>query len=172
MDFSLVRVDNRLVHGQILEAWLPYTKAASIIIADDDVAGDFFRETVIKMAVPSDIEVLVFTIEEFSRLYTYNHSGGKRTILLFSTIGNALRSYDLGFKFRKLNIGNVYNEEGKIRFAASIFLTEKDIRDLQSMSEAGVIIDLRCVPRDKPLNFGDIAGKISAASRSSSDEQG
>ena len=54
MDIALVRVDNRLVHGQIIEGWVPYVRANCIFVVDDDVASDFFRETVIKMAVPRE----------------------------------------------------------------------------------------------------------------------
>jgi len=68
-----VRVDNRLIHGQILEAWVPYVQAACIVVADDDVANDFFRETVIRMAVPRDIEVVITSVADFAK----NHSYGR-----------------------------------------------------------------------------------------------
>ena len=77
MDIALVRVDNRLVHGQILEAWVPFIKASCIIVVNDHVASDFFRETVIKMAVPRDVQVIISSIEEFSRNFTYQE-GKKR----------------------------------------------------------------------------------------------
>jgi PTS system mannose-specific IIB component len=159
VDFALVRVDNRLVHGQILEAWLPYIKASCIVVADDDVANDFFRETVIKMAVPREVEVLVYSIEEFSKTCAYGEINQKKAILLYSTIENALRSYDLGFRFKRLNIGNVYSDDARIRCAASILLSEKDIHDIQILSDAGVIIECRCVPRDKSLDSKDFLKK-------------
>ncbi len=156
LDFTLIRVDNRLVHGQILEAWLPYVKASCIVIADDEVANDFFRETVIKMAVPRDIEVLIYSIEEFGKSHVYDESYGRKAILLFSSIADSLRCFDLGFKFRRLNIGNVYSDQNYIRCGASLFLSESDMVRLKRMSDAGVRIDLRCVPRDKSLDFKEI----------------
>jgi len=44
MDIALVRVDSRLVHGQIIEAWVPYLKIRCICVANDEVANDFFRD--------------------------------------------------------------------------------------------------------------------------------
>jgi PTS system mannose-specific IIB component len=44
MEIALVRVDNRLVHGQIIEAWVPFIHAGCIVVVDDDVASDFFRK--------------------------------------------------------------------------------------------------------------------------------
>ncbi len=153
MDFTLVRVDNRLVHGQILEAWLPYTKASCIIVADDAVASDFLHETVIKMAVPREIEVAIYGIQEFSSSHTYSEKNHKKAIVLYSTIESALKSYQLGFKFEKLNIGNVYSENFSLRCAASIQLSDHDISEIQTLLDLGVSVECRCVPKDKPINM-------------------
>ncbi len=62
LNIELVRVDNRLVHGQILESWVPHVKAQCIIVADDAIAGDVLNKTVIRMAVPSEIELIINTM--------------------------------------------------------------------------------------------------------------
>ena len=46
------RVDNRLVHGQVIEAWLPYTGAKHLVVANDELAGDVIRQQIIELAVP------------------------------------------------------------------------------------------------------------------------
>ena len=112
VDFVLIRVDNRLVHGQILEAWVPSVKASCIIVVDDEVSEDFFRETVIKMAVPRDIEVLIFGVDEFAESCKTLEKNHKKAILLFSSIHDAFKVFGSGFKYLALNIGNVYNDEG------------------------------------------------------------
>jgi len=66
----LIRIDNRLVHGQILEAWIPFISASHIVVVNDDVADDPFRESIIKMAVPREIEIRIYNIEEFARNIT------------------------------------------------------------------------------------------------------
>jgi mannose/fructose/N-acetylgalactosamine-specific phosphotransferase system component IIB len=108
-DIALVRVDNRLVHGQILEAWVPYIKAKCIMVVNDTIASDFYNETVIRMAVPSKIEVIFSPVEEFAKNYTFSRNNGKKTIVLFSTVADVTKAYRLGFHFDKLNIGNIYN---------------------------------------------------------------
>jgi len=87
MNCVLVRVDNRLVHGQIIEAWVPHLKIAQIIVVDDEVASDFFRETVIKMAVPSEMVVKIKSVEDFVREALGEAQGGARSIVLFSGSG-------------------------------------------------------------------------------------
>ena len=155
-DIALVRVDNRLVHGQILEAWAPFIKAKCIFVVDDNAAGDFFCETVIRMAVPSEIEVNILSIEEFARQYAYKRESGKRAIVLFRNIADACRVYKLGFHFDKLNIGNIYNEKYKLCCAPSVFLCDSEIQDIVTLLEnAGVLIELKRVPREMAVNIRD-----------------
>ena len=153
-DIALVRVDNRLVHGQILEAWVPFIKAKCIFVVEDNAASDFFCETVIRMAVPSEIEVNILSVKDFARQYTYKRKSGKRAIVLFSNIADACRAYKLGFHFDKLNIGNIYNEKYKLCCAPSVFLCDTEIQDIITLLEnAGVLIELKRVPREKAVNI-------------------
>jgi PTS system mannose-specific IIB component len=163
MDCVLVRVDNRLVHGQIIEAWVPFLKAARIIVVDDEVASDFFRETVIKMAVPSDVEVSIHSVEDFAKynaLQTINTKDRLRSIVLFSNVWDALRAYALGFSFDKLNIGNIYNDECRQKLSACVLLSDQDIASIQSLLQRGVRIEMRRIPRERPLNIAEALKSI------------
>jgi mannose/fructose/N-acetylgalactosamine-specific phosphotransferase system component IIB len=152
-DIALVRVDNRLVHGQILEAWVPFIKAQCIIVVNDNAASDFYCETVIRMAVPSDIEVIISSVDDFVRHYSYTHDGGKKAIVLFGTIADVRRAYELGFHFDKLNIGNIYNEDYKLCCAPSVFLCDSEIQDIMQLwEEDGVVIELKRVPRERSIS--------------------
>jgi mannose/fructose/N-acetylgalactosamine-specific phosphotransferase system component IIB len=161
MDIALVRVDNRLVHGQILEAWVPFIKAACIMVVDDQVASDFFRETVIRMAVPRGVTVIISGVAEFAGNYIFSCCSGPKTIVLFSNVSDALAVYRLGFKFDKLNIGNIYNDDCKLCCTPSVLLSDADICSIESLHKEGVLIELRRVPREKPIDLYDIvkAGK-------------
>lgn len=155
-DIALVRVDNRLVHGQILEAWVPFVEARCIMVVDDNSASDFFCETVIRMAVPSDIEVNICSVADFAANYTYARGSGKKTIVLFSSITDALRAYEQGFHFEKLNIGNIYHEDYKVCCAPSVFLCEPEIADIfRLQQEKGVAVELKRVPREKAVDIED-----------------
>lgn len=153
LDIALVRVDNRLVHGQILEAWIPYIKADSLIVVDDLAASDMLRETVIRMAVPREIDVMIFDVDEFVKTVHYQKGNGRRTIVLFGAVAPARRAFENGFRFSKLNIGNVYNDSYTVCCTPSVLLSESDIRDVTFLRDAGVKVELRRVPREKPLDF-------------------
>lgn len=156
LDIALVRVDNRLIHGQILEAWIPCLEASCIVVVDDQVVADFFRETVIRMAVPSGVRVIVCGVAEFAESYTFGRGKGPTTIVLFSKISDACKARRLGFLFDQLNIGNIYNEECKVCCTPAVLLSDADIQEISSLRDAGVKIELRRVPREKPVDLFEI----------------
>jgi PTS system mannose-specific IIB component len=160
LDIALVRVDNRLIHGQILEAWIPFLKATTVVVVDDEVAADVFRETVIRMAVPSGIEVIISGVSEFAQRYPFHRGFSPRTIVLFSSIADARLAHDLGFRFDHLNVGNVYHEECRLCCTPAVQLSDADICHINSLKETGVKIDLQRVPREKPIDLFEIVQKM------------
>jgi PTS system mannose-specific IIB component len=154
LNIALVRVDCRLVHGQILETWVPFIGAKCIIVVDDKVATDSFFETVIRMAVPSDIEVIISSVEDFAQTFQFSHSGKKKTIVLFSNVADAYTAFQRGFHFDRLNIGNVYNNEYRICCAPSVLLCDDEIKYLESISkEPGVFVELQSIPKARAINI-------------------
>jgi mannose/fructose/N-acetylgalactosamine-specific phosphotransferase system component IIB len=158
MDVALVRIDNRLVHGQIIEAWVPYVRANCIVVVDDHVACDFFRETVIKMAVPREIETFISSVEEFPRNLKLIDRKGCQAIVLFSSLRDALQAYRDGFHFARLNIGNIHNEDCVQQCAPSVLLGEEDVSAIRELMKEGVQVDVRRVPREKPVDVRDVLG--------------
>jgi len=154
LNIELVRVDNRLVHGQILESWVPHVKAQCIIVADDAIAGDVFNKTVIRMAVPSEIELIINTIEDFVHNFVFERNSGKNTIVLFSSIKDVCKAFALGFHFDKLNIGNIHHEDFKVCCSPSVFLCDTEIDDILKLLEnSGVAVELKRVPQEKAINI-------------------
>ncbi|MCX7817181.1 MAG: PTS sugar transporter subunit IIB [Syntrophales bacterium] len=150
MNIVLVRVDSRLVHGQIIEAWVPFLEAKCIIVVNDEVAGDLFRETLIRMAVPRGVDVVVHSVEEFARSGYEHQRGERKTIILFACLSDVVRAFKMGFRFPRINIGNVYTESCVCQLSSCVQLSEEDVRNLQFLVENGVDIELRRVPKDKP----------------------
>ena len=160
MKFVMVRVDNRLVHGQILEGWLPALRASSIIVVNDDVAADLFRESVIKMAVPSDIDVSVYSVMDFVQSYENGDQVVQRAIVLFKDIDDVLLAYRSGFHYERVNIGNVHDDDGICCVSPATVLNRGDVEKLRELISHGVVVEVQCVPRDKSVNFQEIADDL------------
>jgi mannose/fructose/N-acetylgalactosamine-specific phosphotransferase system component IIB len=156
MDFSLIRVDSRLVHGQIIETWLPFLKATRIVVVNDEVAGSFFRETVIRMAVPREAEVLIYGVDEFGSSDITRQNENVKTIVLFSGVDDVARAWVAGFRFKTLNIGNLYSENCKLQCSTSVCLADEDMAHIRFLLDSGVSVEMRSVPSDRIVDFRDL----------------
>lgn len=145
-----VRVDNRLVHGQVIETWLPYTHASVILVVNDDLAADPIRQEITAMAVPEGVELLFASVADAPR--TARRLPDDETLVLFSDCPDARRAYDYGLSFSLMNIGNLHFEPGKRQLCPHIALTTEDVACLDFFSDSGVTLDFRCIPND-PVQY-------------------
>lgn len=153
MSIVLARIDNRLIHGQVLESWVPYIHANCIVVANDEAAGLTFQRLLMEAAVPRGIRVVIGTIEEVSRMFAAGELKVSRVLLLFASSGDALQAYRNGVHFASLNLGNMHGGEGKRRLSCTIALDPADIGNLKSLEDAGVRIVSQCIPSDREQSW-------------------
>jgi PTS system mannose-specific IIB component len=146
----LVRIDNRLIHGQIIEAWLPYTGARTLIVANDELAHDVLQQEIMSLAIPQTVNSSFVVVEDVAQTLAQSltDDDGTETLVLFSSCVDARRAFDSGFSFTVLNIGNVHYKPGKRQVSPSVALSDEDESCLRHLSRKGVELDFRCVPND------------------------
>lgn len=149
MGIVLVRVDNRLIHGQILESWIPSVRADCIVVANDELAKITFQKVLMESAVPKGIKVAIGTIEEMARYLRSDEVGDRRILLLFADPQDALQAHRLGVDFVELNLGNLHGGKDKKRLSCTVALNNDDIKQLQALEDEGVKVVLQCVPSDR-----------------------
>lgn len=153
MSIVLARIDSRLVHGQVLEAWVPYVNADCIVVANDEVAGASFQCMVMQAAIPSSIKLIIGTLEETANILSSAELLKKRVLLLFTRSDDALKACQLGVSYTKLNLGNMHSSAGKERYTCTIALDQHDIETLQEVEDRGVCIVSQCVPADREQSW-------------------
>ncbi len=159
----LVRVDDRFVHGQVLEGWVPYTRANAILIISDELSRDEYRKRAMTLSAPQGVEVLVKdtvhgleylkglneTKESYRLMRRLRLHRERRVLVIFGDLKDALSAYHRGFHFESLNIGNLHHPDYTKALSKSVFLNEEDLRILAELEEEGVAIDVRAVPVHK-----------------------
>lgn len=145
-----VRIDNRLVHGQIIETWLPYLGAKAIVVINDELAEDPLRQEIIRLAVPSGVNLLFTRIDGVHAALRSQKNGEARDdiLLLFATCQDANRAHQSGLGFTSLNIGNLHYGPGKQQLCPHVAVSSEDIGCLRYFCRQGVRLDFRCVPND------------------------
>ena len=142
------RIDNRLVHGQVIEAWLPHIRANTLVVANDDLANDDLRQEIMSLAVPSDVSFVCCPVAETASVLRRLHKdgSGQHVMVLFSSCSDARDAHMAGLTFSQVNIGNLHYGPGKEQICEHIALGPEDRNCLKYFSENKVDIDFRCVP--------------------------
>jgi len=145
-----VRIDNRLVHGQIIESWLPFTQSKMIAVANDDLAKDSLRREIMGLAIPQGIQKAFLAVDEIKVFLTekFGPRGEPDALVLFADCGDARRAHEKGLVFTRLNIGNLHYRPGKKQICAHVALGKEDLACLSYFSSKGVKLDFRCVPNE------------------------
>ena len=143
-----VRIDNRLVHGQIIEAWLPFTDARVIVVANDELAGDELRQQIMSIAIPLGVEIFFVKVAETQSHLSGRKLLGKDVLVLFASCPDAQAAFASGLAFTRLNLGNMHYGPGKKQVCQHIALSDEDETCLEYLSSKGVKLDYRCVPGD------------------------
>ena len=153
MPITLFRIDDRLVHGQVVEAWVPQLKTDEIVVVSDEVSSDEVRRTIMRFSTPEDVELKILGVAE-SFAYLNGATSAGSILVLLPGLKEAADLISLGLKIRSLNIGGMHYSAGKnFSIGKAIFLSEEDCSYLRFISKAGVELEGRGVPTDKPIDL-------------------
>ncbi len=142
------------MHGQVVEAWIPRLKIDRLIVLDDRSAGDGLTQLAFSMAIPSDVELQIASVDAFDH-HTIEKDA-KRSLVLFRDIGSAERSLQRGLSIATLNLGNIHSGPGRIEIARTIFLDSADAEALNRIRRSGVEIEIQPTPNDKVVVLSDV----------------
>ena len=153
MSIVLARIDSRLIHGQVLEAWVPHVRADCIVVVNDEAANTPLQRMIMQAAVPRDILLEISAVDAAPALLASPELGRRRVLLLFVDAADALRACRLKVGYDKLNLGNMHAAEGKARYNCTIALDQCDIDRLSEIEATGVRVVAQCVPADREVSW-------------------
>jgi PTS system mannose-specific IIB component len=143
----LFRVDDRLIHGQIIAAWVPHIRATRIIVADDQLPQNEMLSKILRLAAPSNLRVEILPVRQAVALIEQQRSGpGLLTIMLFAGLDAVVQALAAGLTLTELNIGNIRNAPGKLQVSDSISLDRKEIEELKLLQQQEIQIVIQPVP--------------------------
>jgi len=153
MSIVLARIDNRLIHGQVMEAWVPYVQADCIVVANNAVASSPLKRAMMEACVPRNIRVFVVSVVEAADRLRNGDLDTSRVLLLLENSRDALEIFREGVNFPRLNLGNMHAAQGKVAVSCTLCIDSHDIENLTDLEAAGVAISARCVPQDADRNW-------------------
>jgi mannose/fructose/N-acetylgalactosamine-specific phosphotransferase system component IIB len=144
----LTRIDSRLIHGQVVEAWLPHLEVRRVVIADDATAEDALAQVAYRLAVPADVEVVTTPVTGVD--YRVLSQDRVRTLVLFRDVQAAVAARLAGLPDGVLNVGNLHSGPGRVEVTRSVFLNDDDKQALQALGAGGMKVVVQAIPAEKP----------------------
>jgi mannose/fructose/N-acetylgalactosamine-specific phosphotransferase system component IIB len=152
-----IRIDDRLIHGQVTVAWRQHLGYDEICIVDDALANDAFMNDMLRLAAPSGVQVTVYTVQQATGALT--HPASNAILLLTKTPQSVLRLLDAGVPITQVNVGNIAAAPGRKRVFKSISLGPEHVATLDALAERGVEITFQLVPHDTALAWKSVRSK-------------
>ena len=153
---NMVRVDYRLVHGQIVAKWIKFRPVDRLILADDSLVDDPFMGDIYRMAVP-DREV---DIVKLGDVQTAIDRKNDTVLLIFKDVASAYTVYKNGLQLPELNVGAVQNSAQRKAVVQGVALTVEEYEKLSEMKAEGVNVFLQPIPENDPVSLGSIEKKL------------
>lgn len=156
--FAMVRVDNRLIHGQVVEAWLPHLRVERVVVADDEAAGSPLVRAAMGLAVNPSIEVIIQPLRALD--YAALSRDQRKTLLLVRDVSGVVEAQAKGLQLTHVNVGNVHFATGRKQVTPSVFLSPDELNQLKMLAESGVQVEARAVPNERALSLEEMKQKL------------
>lgn len=156
----LVRIDDRLLHGQIALSWKSELDYDAIVIADDAAAKDELRKNALKLGVPDGVRLAIRDMEEAVKVLHHEKLQNMRVLVVVSSTQNAKRLYELLSDTPHLNIGGIQAKEGTKMFSKAVYFDKADIETLDAIEAMGVEINVQEVPSTTKYKYRDLREKF------------
>ncbi len=148
----LTRIDDRLIHGQVMTSWLNYTGANKIMVIDNATAADPFLKTVLKSAVPGNIGLGLFDETKAADRLIKGFKDTDKVILLVKYPKTIVNLIEAGVKFETLNIGGMGVNNGRTKFYKNIAATDEEKEEMRKIIASGCDVSIQIIAEDTKVD--------------------
>ena len=153
---SLIRIDDRLLHGQVALTWTPSVGAGCILVANDKVAADDFQKMALNLAKPANVKLLVKSLADTAAILNDVRYNGIKMLVLVNSVNDAFSLSELVPDIKSVNFGGIRTREGSKAISKAVSLNESDISIIRKMLDKGLELEIRQVPGDKKQMLGEV----------------
>lgn len=153
MGVELLRVDDRLVHGQVVEGWVKALRISRLVVASDAVQADETQKVLYVLAVPQGVELTTATVADAAAAWKSNRWKNDRALILVSSPDDVVRLLDEGAPVKSVNLGGLHYRAGRVQVLKGVSLDDQDVRALKTLAARGVLLEARPLPLDEPVDI-------------------
>lgn len=154
MSLQMIRIDDRLIHGQVVVGWCSKMHPDRLLLCDDEVAASNWEREIYEEAA-YDYQVTICSTDEAVTLLTNGEFEQENVFLIVSSPKTLVRLLDLGLKFEKAVVGGMHHEPGKRKILDFVYVGDEDVESFRFLAEHNVVLECRDLPNCKPIDLAE-----------------
>lgn len=160
MAIKMVRVDDRLIHGQVVMKWTRTIGVNLIVVPNDKVAKDPLQQSLMRMAAPPGVSVELLPVEAAAEKLKSDKWSSKSIFVIVRDPIDLLRLINAGLKIEKVNIGNASGGTGKVRLSKVVHATTEELEAWKELDANGINLEAQALPGDSKSNINQVLQKL------------
>ncbi|WP_346845733.1 mannose/fructose/sorbose PTS transporter subunit IIA [uncultured Rothia sp.] len=146
MNVTFLRIDSRLIHGQVAGSWVNDVAPQTLIAASDAAAQDKLRKTLLLQVAPSHVKTNVLDIAKTGRVYNNPKYTGMKTMIVVESPQDVLRLLDEGVEVKEINVGGVTFKTGMKQISEAVYASDEDIAAYKELANRVIKMVIQQVP--------------------------
>jgi len=153
---ELYRIDDRLIHGQVVVGWGQPLDLRFIVLVDDEVAGSDWEQELYRMGVPPDMDVYFDAVDTAATNLSRYQDDARRGILLTGDIDTMARLVVATEAIRRVNLGGIHHRPGRTQRLRYVFLAPDEEVQLHDLESRGIEVTAQDVPSARPIPLDEL----------------
>ncbi|MCF0109127.1 MAG: PTS sugar transporter subunit IIB [Erysipelotrichaceae bacterium] len=157
MEIVHVRIDERLVHAQVANAWVKELGIERLVVIDGSAATDDTQHQYLKMSCPKGCVLKILDTRQATEMLKEDDGEGEKALLLFRGPNNVMRLYNAGICFDEITVGNLHTmDEPKTELTPSVVISDEQKELFRQIAEAGTKVYIQLAPDAEKTNLIDL----------------
>ena len=140
------RIDDRLIHGQVIVGWCGQLPIKRMVVIDDEIAASDWERELLLLAAPPHIYTNIYSTREITQKINEWNSDKDLTLTLFKSPLTVKILLEEGIQFNKVNIGGIHYREDRKEILSYVYLSEDEIEMLQELMQEGITFECQDLP--------------------------
>lgn len=146
MPIKLARIDDRLIHGQVVLGWVPVVKPDRIVVACNRVAASDWERRFYASCVPPDARTSFFSVDEAAQQIVSEPFNREQLLVLFESAEDVWKLVNAGIELKEVNVGGLHYREGSVELLPFVFVTPEERSFLRELVKRGITLSAQDVP--------------------------
>jgi mannose/fructose/N-acetylgalactosamine-specific phosphotransferase system component IIB len=156
MDVQLFRIDDRLIHGQVVLGWARPLKSERILLCDNEVSQSDWEKELYCACVPDHLKARVCDVDETASILSTKIQPEDKTIVLVKEPKVVMDIVNKGYVPGSINLGGLHFSDQRKKYLSYVYLNDEEINQLHWLLDKGINIFCQDVPTGKALNVLDV----------------